>query len=120
MKSGSWKASWTTVQARAGDRPVARVKVRHRCAATARADGPMEQAFEMVRPGPLVEGATLELVQMPVTSTCTRCGRAHSAADMVLVCPDCGATAMDFAGGDELLLESIEYRGATAGARLPG
>jgi hydrogenase nickel incorporation protein HypA/HybF len=108
-----------TVQARAGDRPVARVKVRigvlHRAG-----DGPMEQAFEMVTAGTALEGATLELVQMPVTSTCTRCGRAQSAADMVLVCPDCGATAMDFAGGDELLLESIEYRGVAAGVRLPG
>jgi hydrogenase nickel incorporation protein HypA/HybF len=107
-----------TVRRRAGDRPVARVKVRigalHRAS-----QGPMEQAFEMVGAGTALEGATLELIQMPVTSTCTRCGRAESSADMVFVCQGCGGTAMDYAGGDELLLESIEYRALESTAQLP-
>ncbi len=96
------------VRARAGDRPVARVKVRigtlHRAS-----QGPMEQAFEMVGAGTVVDGAKLELVQMPVVSTCAKCGHSES-GEMVLVCQDCGGATMDYAGGDELLLESIEYR----------
>jgi hydrogenase nickel incorporation protein HypA/HybF len=107
-----------TVRRRAGDRPVARVKVRigtlHRAS-----QGPMEQAFEMVAAGTVLEGAQLELVQMPVVSTCRACGAAESSADMALVCRTCGATAMVYDGGDELLLESIEYLPAGAMAGHP-
>jgi hydrogenase nickel incorporation protein HypA/HybF len=98
-----------TVSRRAGDRPVARVKVRIGALHLA-ADGPMQQAFAMVAAGTIVDGATLELVQMPVTSTCRDCGRAEAGDEMVLMCPGCDGTLMVYAGGDELLLESIEYR----------
>jgi hydrogenase nickel incorporation protein HypA/HybF len=104
-----------TVRRRAGDRPVARVKVQigtlHRAS-----QGPMEQAFEMVGAGTIVDGATLELVQMPVVSTCRECGRAESGDEIALVCPVCGATSMEYTGGDELILESIEYRAPAVGA----
>lgn len=104
-----------TVQERAGNRPVARVKVRigslHRAS-----QGPMDQAFEMVGAGTVVEGATLELVQLPVTSTCSACQHASSGPEMALICPACDGTAIVYAGGDELLLESIEYRPADVAA----
>lgn len=94
---------------RAGDRPVGRVRVRigtlHRAT-----DGPMEQAFEMVTAGTPLEGATLELIQIPVTSTCQACGRVETNAEKTMICPTCGASGLDHAGGDELILESIEYR----------
>jgi hydrogenase nickel incorporation protein HypA/HybF len=97
------------VERRANGRPVARVRVRigtlHRAA-----DGPMEQAFEMVGPGTVVEGAKLELIQIPVTTTCLSCGHAESDAERLPACPACGSISIDHAGGDELTLESIEYR----------
>jgi hydrogenase nickel incorporation protein HypA/HybF len=97
------------VERRANGRPVARVRVRigtlHRAA-----DGPMEQAFEMVGPGTVVEGAKLDLVQIPVTSTCLMCGHAESAVELLMACPACGSVSLENAGGDELTLESIEYR----------
>ena len=74
----------------------------------------MELAFELVGLGTIVEGARLELIEMPVTSTCRDCGRAESGREMLPVCPACGSTRMQFDGGDELLLESIEYRAAGA------
>ena len=106
-----------TVRQRSGDRPVARVRVRigtlHRAF-----DGPMEQAFEMVVAGSPLEGARLELVQMPVTSTCRSCGHAESGDEMVLICPSCDGTSLAYDGGEELILESVEYREpATAAAR---
>ncbi len=107
-----------TVRGRAGDRPVARVKVRigtlHRAS-----QGPMEQAFEMVGAGTIVEGAVLELVQVPVTSTCRECGRTESGDEMILDCPGCGATSMAYSGGEELILESIEYREPAAPTMSP-
>jgi len=97
------------VERRAGGRPVARVRVRigtlHRAG-----DGPMEQSFELVGAGTIVEGARLELVQIPVTSTCGTCGHAEDGAEILLACPSCGSVSIEHAGGDELTLESIEYR----------
>lgn len=97
------------VRRRAGERPVARVTVRigvlHRAA-----PGPMEQAFEMVGAGTNVEGARLDLVQTPVASTCRDCGRSEQGTEMDPVCQGCGSSSMVYSGGDELMLESIEYR----------
>jgi len=98
-----------SVQRRAGDRPVARVRVRigalHRAS-----PGPMEQAFEMVAIGTVAEGASLELVVLPVISTCRSCAGTVSGEETALTCPRCGKGDLDHAGGDELILESIEYR----------
>lgn len=104
------------VHKRAGERPVERVRVRIGTLHQA-SQGPMEQAFEMVNAGTDLEGATLELIQVPVTSTCRTCGRSETADQITIVCPACGGTAIDHVGGDELILESIEYRapvGSTA------
>jgi len=107
------------VERRANGRPVARVRVRigtlHRAA-----DGPMEQAFEMVGPGTVVEGATLELVQIPVASTCGSCGHVEEATEILVACPSCGGISIAHAGGDELTLESIEYRAEPALAGSDG
>jgi hydrogenase nickel incorporation protein HypA/HybF len=101
------------VERRANGRPVARVRVRigtlHRAA-----DAPMEQAFEMVGDSTVVEGATLELVQIPVMTTCLSCGHAESADDRLAACPACESISIEHAGGDELTLESIEYRAEPA------
>jgi hydrogenase nickel incorporation protein HypA/HybF len=107
-----------TVRQRAGDRPVARVRVRIGTLHHA-PDGPMEQAFEMVVAGTELEGATLELIQLPVTSTCQACGQATTGPDRDLSCPACGSIAMAYSGGDELILESIEYRAAEVAAASP-
>lgn len=96
------------VHERAGDRPVRRVRVRigtlHRAT-----DGPMDQAFEMVTAGTSLEGAALELIQVPVTNTCRACGRVEADTARTSACVACGGTDLDHAGGDELILESIEY-----------
>lgn len=98
-----------SVRQHAGERPVARVTVRigtlHRAHA-----GPMEQAFELVAAGTNLEGAVLDLVQVPVVSTCRSCGRTETGPEQAVVCQACGGVSIAYAGGDELTLESIEYR----------
>jgi hydrogenase nickel incorporation protein HypA/HybF len=66
-----------------------------------------EQAFEMVAAGTVAEGATVDLVVLPVRSTCPACGGAAESEDVPLVCSACGSTDLRVEGGDELLLESI-------------
>ncbi len=106
------------VQRRAGERPVARIRVRigtlHRAV-----QGPMDQALELVAAGTVVEGAVLDLVQVPVTVTCQDCARTSESEDLTPFCEACGSFAIEHTGGDELTLESIEYR-APVGAAAAG
>ena len=70
----------------------------------------MEQAFEMVTAGTALEGATLELVQVPVTNTCRSCGHVDLDDESLGTCPVCDGTDILHVGGNDLVLESIEYR----------
>lgn len=107
------------VQRRAGERPVARFRVRigtlHRAS-----QGPMDQALELVAAGTNLDGATMELIQVPVTMTCRDCGAVADSDDIAAVCTSCGSTAVDHAGGDELTLESIEYAGPAVAGSMAG
>jgi hydrogenase nickel incorporation protein HypA/HybF len=76
-----------------------------------------DQAFEMVAAGTVAEGATVDLVVLPVRSTCRACGNSAESEGVPLACAACGATDLHVEGGDELVLESIrvEREPATAG-----
>ena len=106
------------VQRRAGDRPVARFRVRigtlHRAS-----QGPMDQALELVAAGTNLDGAVMELIQVPVTMTCPDCGATSESEDIGAVCSACGSTTVNHQGGDELMLESIEYVGSAVAAPIP-
>ena len=39
------------------------------------------------------------------------CGAAWDGDEIPLACPTCGAVEVELVGGDELMLESIEYQG---------
>jgi hydrogenase nickel incorporation protein HypA/HybF len=75
-----------------------------------------DQCFEMVAAGTLAEGARVDLVVLPVQSTCRQCGTAAESDDQPLACATCGSTALDIRGGDELLLESIRVEREPAAA----
>lgn len=98
------------VERRAGTRPVAHVRVRvgrlHHVHPEA-----FGQSFSMAAQGTVAADATADLVLLPVTARCRSCGEAAESEEQFAVCPACGSTELDLTGGDELLLESIEYRG---------
>jgi hydrogenase nickel incorporation protein HypA/HybF len=97
------------IERRAAGRPVARVRVRigvvHRVVADAFA-----QSFEMAAIGGVAEGAVPEVVTIPVHATCRACGSSFDADDLQPACPSCGALEVATEGGDEVILEWIEYR----------
>lgn len=76
-----------------------------------------EQAFALVSTGTVAAGATVELVIVPVRSTCRDCGQTAESDEVPLACAACGGTELELAGGDELMLESIRVQRepATAG-----
>ena len=98
------------VERRAGDRPVARVRVRvgrlHHVHPEA-----FDQSFAVAAMGTVVEDAAAELVLLPVRACCRACGEEWDGEELPHACPACGAVEVEVTGGDELVLESIEYRG---------
>jgi len=98
------------VERRAGDRSVRQVRIRvgrlHHVHPEA-----FDQSFAIAALGTVAEGAAADLVLLPVTATCGGCGKEWEGDDLPITCPACGRTTMELTGGDELLLESIEYRG---------
>lgn len=97
------------VERRAGERPVARVRVRvgrlHHVH-----PGAFDQSFAIAATGTVVEGAAAELILLPVAARCPGCAAAWQSDEPPAACPDCGAVDVELTGGDELTLESIEYR----------
>jgi len=98
------------IEMRAGERQVVRVRVRvgrlnhvHREA--------FEQSFSVAAMGTVAENASADLVLLPVVARCGGCGNSWDSEEMPVTCPSCGSVALELLGGDELVLESIEYRG---------
>jgi hydrogenase nickel incorporation protein HypA/HybF len=101
------------VERRAGGRPIGRVRVRvgrlHHVHPEA-----FEQSFAVAASGGVPEGAVAELVLVAAVGRCGACGGEFELAEMVPACPACGSPDIGHSGGDELVLESVEYRAATA------
>lgn len=97
------------VERRAAGRPVARIGVRigvvHRVVADA-----FQQSFELVAAGGVADGAEAELVVVPVQGSCVGCGASFTSADPSPACPHCGSLDVAVEGGDEVILEWLEYR----------
>jgi hydrogenase nickel incorporation protein HypA/HybF len=97
------------VERRVGDRPVAKVTIRvgrlHHVHPEA-----FDQSFAVAAAGTIAEDATAELVLLPVSAHCMGCGATWECDDIPLSCRICEGVDVELIGGDELVLESIEYR----------
>ena len=96
------------VQRHAGGRRVARVRIRvgtlHRVV-----EGAFQQAFQHAAEGTEAENAKLEIVVLPVRAFCRSCASGFESEGVVAVCANCGGVDMELRGGEELVLECIEY-----------
>jgi hydrogenase nickel incorporation protein HypA/HybF len=100
------------VRTRAAGRPVSGIRVR--CGVRHAVDAEsMRQAFGFIAAGTEADGATVEVVTVPAIVTCRDCGATGETADLLAGCPRCQRSDVDVTGGDELVLESIQY--ATSG-----
>jgi hydrogenase nickel incorporation protein HypA/HybF len=106
------------VERRAAGRRVTRVRVRvgarHRVVPSA-----FDQSFALVAQGTVADGATVDLVVVPVTVRCLDCGNEAEATDALPACPACGGLDLESEGGEELILESIHLEEADV-SRHPG
>jgi hydrogenase nickel incorporation protein HypA/HybF len=97
------------IERRAGDRAVVKVRVRvgrlHHVHPEA-----FDQSFAVAAQGTIAEDAAAELVLIPVQSRCGSCGATWDGDELPQACPRCEGVDLELVGGDELVLESIEYR----------
>ena len=106
------------VERRAGRRRVERIGVRigavHRVVEAA-----FEQSFQIAAVGGPAEGATTEVVVVPVTGHCMDCRHDFESTDSALACPSCGSLEIAASGGDEVILAWLQYADEEAPAELP-
>lgn len=96
------------VERRAAGRRVTGVGVRigavHRVVAEA-----FEQSFQLAALGGPAEGATTTLVVVPVRAHCMDCRADFESTDPSPACASCGSLDVAAEGGDEVVLEWLQY-----------
>jgi hydrogenase nickel incorporation protein HypA/HybF len=65
-------------------------------------------SFDLVAQGTPVEGAELEMEEIPVTGECRECGAENRPTEFPLQCGACGAFDLEVLQGEELYVESLE------------
>ncbi len=108
---GLCEAIVDAIEQHAGDRPVAAVRVRVGRLLHVHPEA-FEQSFAVAAAGSVAQDARAELVLLPVRGRCRRCGEEFdSGEDWIPLCPGCDSVDVEMTAGDELVLESIEFRG---------
>jgi hydrogenase nickel incorporation protein HypA/HybF len=97
------------VERRANGRRVARIGVRMGTVHRIEPDA-FEQSFQLVAAGGVADGATTSVVTVPVQATCRACGNRFESPDPAPACPQCGDPLPATEGGDDVVLEWIEYQ----------
>jgi len=65
-------------------------------------------SFELVAQGTPVEGAELEMEEVPATGLCRGCGEESRLESFPLQCRTCGGFDLEILQGEELYVESLE------------
>jgi hydrogenase nickel incorporation protein HypA/HybF len=64
--------------------------------------------FGAVAAGTALEGAVLEIEEVPARATCESCGLAFEVAGPFFLCPACGSGRLRLESGRELSIESVD------------
>ena len=65
-------------------------------------------AFELVTQGTCVEGAELEIEDVPARVACRSCKADSQVVEFPFACPSCGSVEVDVKAGDELFVDALE------------
>lgn len=65
-------------------------------------------SFELVAEGTLVEGAELEMEEIPASGRCHDCGVESELGNFPLQCRECEGFELEILAGEELMVESLE------------
>lgn len=67
----------------------------------------MRFCFDVCASGTTLDGATLEIDEVPGRIRCARCGDETEVADAIPLCP-CGSAEVSVLAGNELLIKEVE------------
>ena len=67
----------------------------------------LQSAFEMASLGTMAEGATLDIVTVPVPASCRRCGATVDLCLAAAACEACGAMDVDLATVPEIVVHEV-------------
>ena len=67
----------------------------------------LQSAFEMASLGTTAEGATLDIVTVPVAASCKRCGRTSDVYLADAACEACGARDVELAPVPEVVVHEV-------------
>jgi hydrogenase nickel incorporation protein HypA/HybF len=96
------------VEGKAGGRKVARIRI-GAGRLLAIDEESFQQSFVVATEGTPLAEARIELVEMPISFKCSQCGHEESALALPSSCTHCGGVELVLLGGDELILQEIEY-----------
>lgn len=65
-------------------------------------------AFDVLAPGTLADGATLELIEVPARAWCMNCSESIALERRGDACPSCGGYQLIVEQGEELRLKELE------------
>jgi len=68
----------------------------------------LEFCFAAITEGTPLQGARLEIEQVPLRAHCTGCGRDGEIAPTLFACSECGGTSLTVISGREMQLRDIE------------
>ena len=68
--------------------------------------------FGLLAEGTPVEGAELEIEQIPAEGMCRACGMQNRLDGFPLLCPGCGGFDLEILKGEELIVDSLELEEA--------
>lgn len=63
--------------------------------------------FDLCTEGTPLEGAKLEIIDIPGRAYCRACGSESELIDMIALCP-CGSADLEILGGEELTIKQVE------------
>lgn len=65
-------------------------------------------AFELVAEGTTIEGAELQIEDVPARIVCRSCAKESRVTEFPFACASCGSVAVDVESGDELFVDALE------------
>jgi hydrogenase nickel incorporation protein HypA/HybF len=95
-----------TVTERLGDAPVTSVRLEIG-ALSGVVDDSLRFCFELATEGTSLQGATLEITQIPGRCRCRTCGSEFSPDGQILLCP-CGSADAEVLAGQDLTIASVK------------
>lgn len=91
---------------RAGERRVRRVRLEVGKLSAVLPDA-IRFCFDLVAEGTVLEGAELQIVEVPGRARCRPCGAEVELLDLFAICP-CGSTDLDAISGTELDIKEMD------------